>query len=192
MYDYFVGGAAISNLALSQSSRWQQIATRLRDIHGLSPRQMRLAKCVALLNLVSTSGAIRASRDILMVASAESEADLAALEAAGVITYRGFADEYRIWQGTDMDIRRLLDAAHERLRRRSLTEILSEMEPPPPVVAARHSARNHTLRVFARRWVDGGELVEPLDPFSPTTAKYCSPSGPRFRFYPPLLPARNP
>ena len=166
VYDYFVGGAAISNLALSQSSRWQQIATRLRDIHGLSPRQMRLAKSIALLNLVSTSGTIRASREVLALALPETDGDLAALEAGGVITYRALADEYRIWQGTDLDIRRLVDAAHERLRRCSLADILSGMEPPPPVVAARHSAQSHTLRVFARRFVDGGELVEPLDPFS--------------------------
>ena len=166
VYDYFVGSAAISNLALSQSSRWQQIATRLRDIHGLSPRQMRLAKSIALLNLVSTSGTIRASREVLALALPETDEDLAALEAGGVVAYRAFADEYRIWQGTDLDIRHLVDAAHERLRRCSLADILSGMEPPPPVVAARHSAQNHILRVFARRFVDGGELVEPLDPFS--------------------------
>lgn len=167
VYDYFVGGAAISNLALSQSSRWQQIATRLRDIHGLSPRQTVLAKSIALLNLVSTGGATRASREVLALELPEPDEDLAALETRGVITYRAFADEYRIWQGADMDLRRLLDEAHERLQQRSLTDILSGMEPPPPVVAARHSAQNHVLRVFTRRYVDGDEAVESLDPFSP-------------------------
>ena len=188
VYDYFVGGAAISNLALTQSSRWQQIATRLRDIHGLSPRQMRLAKSIALLNLVSTSGTIRASREVLALALPEAEEDLAALEAASVITYRAFADEYRIWQGADMDIRRLLDEAHERLRRRSLADILSGMEPPRPVVAARHSAQNHILRVFARRWVDGGESVEPLDPFSPYDGEVLLAIGAEV----PVLPAPAP
>lgn len=188
VYDYFVGGPAISNLALSQSSRWQQIATRLRDIHGLSPRQMRLAKSIALLNLVSTGGAIRASREVLALAMPEADEDLAALEAGGVITYRAFADEYRIWQGTDMDLRRQLDAAHERLRRRSLTDILSGMEPPPPVVAARHSAQNHVLRVFARRFVDGGELVEPLEPSSPYDGEVLLAIGPEV----PVLPAYGP
>ena len=42
VYDYFVGGGAMSSLALAQSSRWTEIATRLRDIHGLS-RPDRLA-----------------------------------------------------------------------------------------------------------------------------------------------------
>ena len=167
VYDYFVGGGAISSLALAQSSRWTEIATRLRDIHGLSRRQTRLAKSIALLNLVSTSGTIRASREVLALAEPNAADDLAELEARGVITYREFADEYRIWQGTDIDIRRLLDAEHEQMQQRSLFEILSGMEAPPPVVAARHSAEKHVLRVFSRRYAEGGESVAPLDPSSP-------------------------
>ena len=167
VYDYFVGGGAATSLALSQSSRWTEIATRLRDIHGLSRQETRLAKSIALLNLVSTSGTIRASREVLALAEPNAAGALAELEARGVITYRGFADEYRIWQGTDIDIRRLLDAAHERLQRSSLFEILSGMEAPPPVVAARHSADRHVLRVFARRYVEEGGVAEGLDPFSP-------------------------
>ena len=167
VYDYFVAGGATSSLALSQSSRWTEIATRLRDIHGLSRQQTRLAKSIALLNLVSTSGTIRASREVLSLAEPDAGDALTQLEARGVITYRAFADEYRIWQGTDIDIRRLLDAAHERMQRIPLFEILSGMEPPSPVVAARHSAENHVLRVFSRRYAEAGEPVESLDPFSP-------------------------
>ena len=167
VYDYFVGGGAMSSLALAQSSRWTEIATRLRDIHGLSRPQTRLAKSIALLNLVSTSGTIRASREVLSLAMPKAEDHLAELETRGVITYRTFADEYRIWQGTDIDIRRLLDRAHERMQQNSLFEILSGMDAPPPVVAARHSAENDVLRVFSRRYAEGGESIEPLDPFSP-------------------------
>ncbi len=167
VYDYFVGGGATSSLALAQSSRWTEIATRLRDVHGLSRRETRLAKTIALLNLVSTSGTIRASREVLSLAEPGAAEAVAGLEARVVVTYREFADEYRIWQGTDIDIRRLLDAEHARLRHRSLFEILSGMEPPAPVVAARHSAEKHVLRVFSRRFAEGGEAVEPLDPFSP-------------------------
>ena len=88
------------------------------------------------------------------------------LEAVGVVTYRDFSDEYRIWQGTDVDIPRLLARARRRMRQRSLVGILSEIDDPKPVVAARHSAEHDLLRVFARRYVAGGERVEPLDPFS--------------------------
>ncbi len=167
VYDYFVAGGAASSVALSQSSRWTEIATRLRDVHGLSKRQTRLAKTIALLNLVSTSGTIRASREVLTLAEPNAGRTLAELESRGIVTYRAFADEYRIWQGTDIDIRRLLDAAHERIQQHSLFEVLSGMEAPPPVVAARHSAEHHVLRVFSRRYTEGRESVEGLDPFSP-------------------------
>ena len=188
VYDYFVGGGATSSLALAQSSRWTEIATRLRDIHGLSKQQTRLAKTIALLNLVSTSGTIRASREVLSLAEPNAGNALSELEARGVVTYRAFADEYRIWQGTDIDIRRLLDAAHERMRRTPLFEILSGMEPPSPVVAARHSAENHVLRVFSRRYSNAGEPAQSLDPLSPYDGEVLLVVGSRA----PRLPAPGP
>ena len=188
VYDYLVGGGATVSAVLARSSRWTEIATRLRDIHGLSGRQTRLAKSIALLNLVSISRTIRASRKVLALAVSNAEDDLAELDARGVITYRTFADEYRIWQGTDIDVRRVLDGAHERLQQSSLFEILSGMGAPAPVVAARHSAENHVLRVFSRRYAEGGESVEALDPFSPYDGEVLLTVGPEA----PSLPAPGP
>ena len=167
IFDYFVDRGALAVLSASQSSRWTEIATRIRDIHGLSKRQARLVKSIALLNLVATTGTIRASRQILALIDPDADDNLVNLEKAGVVTYRDFADEYRVWQGTDVDIRHLLDAAHERVQRQPLVEILAAMDQPPPVVAARHSAEHDVLRVFARRYVAGSEHIEPLDAFSP-------------------------
>ena len=166
VYDYFVGSDGLATLSNGRSSRWIEVTTRLRDVHGLSAKQSRLAKTIALLNLVSTTGTIRASSRVLALAETDVHG-LAALEKAGIVTHRDFADEYRIWQGTDVDIRRLLDRARQRARRRSLVEILSDVHRPAPVVAARHSAEHDVLRVFARRYADGRENVEPLGPFSP-------------------------
>ncbi|MYH21970.1 MAG: hypothetical protein F4130_06805 [Acidobacteria bacterium] len=188
VYDYFVEGGAASSVALAQSSRWTEIATRLRDIHGLSRRETRLAKTIALLNLVSTSGTIRASREVLSLAEPGAGDAVAELERRGIVTYRAFADEYRIWQGTDIDIRRLLDEAHERIQQNSLFEILSGMEAPPPVVAARHSAEHHVLRVFSRRYAEGGESVGSLDSFSPYDGEVLLVVGSKA----PSLPAPGP
>ena len=167
VYDYFVASGTLAAVSASRSSRWTEIAIRLRDIHGLSPRQIRLAKAIALLNLVSTSGTIRASSRVLSLADTDSGGTLTDLEAAGVVIYRDFADEYRIWQGTDIDIRRLLELARQRMRRQPLVEILSTLDQPLPVVAARHSAEHDVLRVFARRYAVGGEHFDPIDAFSP-------------------------
>ena len=162
VYDYFVS----TGVGAEQSSRWTEIAIRIRDSHGLTPELEGLLKAIAVLNLVSTGGSIRASRQVLELTGNHVGETLTALEAAGVVTYRDFADEYRIWQGTDVDIRRRLSAARQHVDRLSMVEILSSIDDPPPVVAARHSAENQTLRVFKRRYTSGTEVVEPPDPFS--------------------------
>ena len=166
VYDYFVDGSALQIESAGVSGRWTEIATRLRDAHGLTPPQRRLAKAVALLNLVSTTGTVRASAAILARADGDTDKTLAELERASVVTYRDFADEYRIWQGTDVDINLLLDSARQRVGQRSLSEILSEIDQPQPVVAAKHSAKHDVLRVFGRRYANSSEQIEPLDAFS--------------------------
>ncbi len=167
VYDYFVAGGGSAASAVGRSSRWAEIATRLRDTHGLTERQERMAKSVAVLNLVSATGSIRASEAILARTGPGAAGTLSELEAAGVLIYRRFADEYRVWQGSDVDIERLLDGTGEQVATRPLVEVLSEIGPLPPQVAARHSAEHGTLRVFSRRYVDGTEPVEPPTASSP-------------------------
>ena len=166
VYDYFVGTSAMNIHSARLSGRWAEIATRLRDSHGLTPAQSRMAKAIALLNLISATGKIRASRQVLALVDADAERILGELEGAGLVTYRDFADEYRIWQGTDVDVRASLESARARAQRLPLAGILAEVDSPEPVVAARHSAKSDVLRVFRRRYVDSHESIEPLETFS--------------------------
>ena len=165
VYDYFVANGTMVGSA-GERGRWMEIATRLRDAPSLTEPQKDLAKAIAILNLVSTTGVLRASRRVLLEVEAQADNILSDLETEGIVTYRDFADEYRIWQGTDVDIPRLLDLARTKVQRRALVDILTEIDDPRPMVAARHSAENDILRVFSRRYLDGSEPVEPLTPFS--------------------------
>ena len=167
VYDYFVSCDTQADIGSDRLRRWSEIALRLRDLHGLSPRQTRLVKAIALLNLVSVGGTVRASSEVLSLVDADSTDLLTHFNGTGVVTFREFADEYRIWQGTDVDIRRLMDLARQKVGRQSLPEILSGLERPAPIIAARHSAKYDVFRVFARRYAAGGEDIEPLDAFSP-------------------------
>lgn len=167
VYDYFIGSGVLASAPAAQSVRWTEITTRIRDSYGLTERQSRLAKTIAVLNLVAASGTLRASRAVLGLTDERANEALADLEAAGIVVYRSFADEYRIWHGTDVDLRNLLDAAQTRIRRQPLADVLNSIDQPRPVVAARHSAEHDVLRVFCRRYADAAEKVEPLDPFSP-------------------------
>lgn len=166
VYDYFIGNSVLGGLSGRQSRRWSEIAIRLRDATGLSKPLIRMAKRIAVLNLVATTGVVRASRAVLSLTDPRADKLLADLEAAGIATYRDFSGEYRIWQGSDVDIGSMLERARAHVRRRPLAEVLSAMEPLDPVVAARHSAQHDVLRIFKRRFADAGQSVEPLDPFS--------------------------
>lgn len=167
VYDYFVASGALNGTVLSNSNRWIEIASRIRDTHGLSVEQEKILKSVAIINLVSSSGTIRASKQLLSLLSDEVDMILADLEKLGVLTYRDFADEYRVWQGTDIDIQNLLELEQQRIQDTPLADILSSIEQPQPLVAARHSAENSVLRVFSRRYANSSIQVEPLDAFSP-------------------------
>lgn len=161
VYDYFMGtdGAGVS--VTGRSSRWMEIASRLRDANGLTDAEQRLAKSVALLNLVSASGAVRASASVLQLVDPESSTVLSGLEQRGLVTYRAFADEYRIWQGTDVNVAELTAAAHDRIAEQPLHRVLETVHALEPMVAARHSAQNDTVRLFRRRFAHGDETVEP-------------------------------
>ncbi len=175
IYDYFVAEATLGAAVGPALSRWSEISLRIRDAHALTKGQQRLAKTIAVLNLSAANGGVRASRDVLEFAfctngvrstrpqspRGEFGRSLDALERVGIVTYRQFADEYRIWQGTDTDVAALLEGAYQQVEGLPLAELLSDLSEPTPVVAARHSAQHEILRVFRRRYSSGVEMVEP-------------------------------
>lgn len=164
VYDYFLESASTMVGASATASRWLEIETRIRDVHGLSAAEQRVLKTIGVLNLVSAGGVLRASRSLVAVAAADgckgtatkSEVDsvIAALEDKGLVTYRGFADELRMWSGTDFDLKGAVELARRRLRDEPIAFLLQRVRPLLPVVAARHSQETGTLRIFKRRYID--------------------------------------
>lgn len=174
LYDYFIEAAANLVAISSNASRWLEIDTRVRDAAGVSPGARRVLKAVGLLNLVSAGGLLRSSKALLAYAVVDGQpgtrsakdvgARLRELEAAGLITFRDFADEYRVWHGSDFDLRAAIDVARRRMREIPASDVLNRVFPLEPTVAARHSHRTGTLRAFRRSWV--AEHVERVDPLS--------------------------
>jgi len=164
VYDYFVEAASSAIASSPMYSRWLEVESRVRDATGLTDPERELLKTIGLLNLVSAGGTIRASRQVLVLcafASANgmsSEKDvhtvLQRLEDKGLITYREFADEFRVWHGTDFDLRGALETARKRAEHASLAELLQDVRPLASVVAGRHSQQTGTLRAFERRYID--------------------------------------
>ena len=169
VYDYFTTSAATMIGSAATGSRWIEIESRIRDTVGLSQLQLAALKSIGVLNLVSAGGTLRASREVLQLGLEGNDAEvleaLDALETRGLVTYRDFADEYRIWQGSDFDLRGAVEAARRQCEARRLEDLLNEAAPQQPLIAARHSQTCGTLRVFERRF--SGLRSPDLEPLGP-------------------------
>jgi hypothetical protein len=171
VYDYFVESAATMTGASQSASRWVEVETAIRDASNLTPAERRVLKAIGLINLISAGGSVRASRRVVAWACADGQPGtesirkiqgvLDSLETAGRITYREFADEFRLWRGSDLDLKAALESARRRLREQSLENLLGHARTMLPVVAARHSTKTGTLRAFERVW-DADGRVTPL------------------------------
>jgi hypothetical protein len=164
LYDYFIESAANLVSISANATRWIEIDSRVRDATGISEGARRVLKAVGLLNLISAGGVLRASRELVEYASADGHEGtesqeavlnrLQELEAAGLVTYRDFADEYRIWSGTDFNIRSAIELARRQTRLERPSQLVPQVLELRPVIAARHSYESGTLRAFSTGWTD--------------------------------------
>lgn len=120
---------------------------------------VQLLKTIGLLNLIGAQRGLKSSERVLRLLFGESlDAPLAALQAASIIHFRGFSGEYRVWQGSDFDLRAALERATAEQSSRALADLLNSLNPLPPMVARRASIETGTLRSFrvrftsAERW----------------------------------------
>ena len=160
LYDYFVESVSTSISTSDLSSRWIEIETRIRDTAGLSLVEVQVLKTVGVLNLISAGGVYRASRDAVSyslndctfiedAASASREA-IERLVSVGILVYREFADEYRIWFGTDYPLQDRLQLERGSARGKTLEALLNETSVLSPIVASRHSQTKGIMRIFER------------------------------------------
>ncbi|MEV0712732.1 hypothetical protein [Nocardia aurea] len=159
LYDYFLASGRTTILVSANASRWIEIDSRISEAHGLSDTELRILKTVGLLNLIDSSGALRASAHMVLFAltdptsidnSGAAEAlhsTLKDLQERGFLVYREFSDEYRVWQGTDVDLQARIDEIWDRCDDHAVVGVLKR-HLPEAIVAGRHSQRTGMLRHF--------------------------------------------
>lgn len=153
LYDYFISGTSMIHSSSANVSRLMEVETIIRDAHGLSDVEKKALKTLGILNLIGRSGYLRASRRLIDYSiGKDSRRVLDALVKKSIITYRRHADEYRIWHGTDIDMAAKLEMHRKRHQRTSLATLLEESIHLEPVVAAKHSIKTGTMRLFERRF----------------------------------------
>jgi hypothetical protein len=199
VYDYFV--ESVSGLASRINlQRWVEIQDLINDAQDQSPEVLKVLKTIGLLNLITTTGSLRATPQLVALALCDLphkaevsrwRAVIYDLQQRGLVTYRKQLDELRIWQGSDFNVEA---AIYDRLEkaRTPLAELLTQIYPLKPLVAQRHYIETGTLRYFEQRYADSvrrpkvfqcsdassdGLIVYWLDPEAPADIPEQTPEG---------------
>ncbi|TQK44432.1 hypothetical protein FBY35_5936 [Streptomyces sp. SLBN-118] len=159
LYDYFLNSGRTTLLASANASRWIEVDSRIRDANGLPDADQDVLKTIGVLNLIDSDGALSATAPMIHFALhdptdvADSDAfqaleeRLADLVRRGFVVHREFSGEYRVWQGTDVDIDGRLKEIISRFDDASVINRLGSLV-PQAFVAGRHSQVTGMMRVF--------------------------------------------
>lgn len=152
LFDYFILNQAGGFSDPLTYHRWIEVVTALERFDHDQPHDddaRRLLKTIGLLNLIGAQRGLKASRPVLERVFGAATAELIAqLEASSVIHFRQFAQEYRVWQGSDFDLRGALQQAVAEQSTLSLADTLNTLAPLRPIVARRASIETGTLRLY--------------------------------------------
>ncbi|MFY1677380.1 ATP-binding protein [Streptomyces sp. WMMC905] len=163
LYDYFFTSGRTTILASSNATRWLEVDNRLNEAHGLPSEDQAILKAIGILNLVDVDGLLRATPSMIQFAlhdpvDVKDAEGFAALQERldklvedGFVVHRAYSNEYRVWQGTDVDIDDRVRKAAARIDPTDVVEYFSQhlgTVLPSAVVAGGHSQRTGMLRYF--------------------------------------------
>ncbi|MDX3121370.1 ATP-binding protein [Streptomyces scabiei] len=175
LYDYFFASGRTTILASSNASRWLEVDMRLNEAHGLPAEDQEVIKVIGVLNLIDADGLLRATPSMIQFAlhdptDASDEDRFGALQerlnrlvAEGFVVHRAYSNEYRVWQGTDVDIDARMREVATRIQPADVVEYFSKhlgKVLPAAVVAGRHSQRTGMLRYFVTAVSHEGEKID--------------------------------
>lgn len=181
LYDYFFASGRTTLLASSNASRWLEVDNRLNEAHGLSAEDQELLKVIGILNLIDADGLLRATPSMVQFALHDPadatnpdrftalQNKLDRLVEDGFVVHRAYSNEYRVWQGTDVDIDARVKEAATLIDPPEVVEYFSQhlgTVLPSAVVAGGHSQRTGMLRYFVtavshrNEKVDGPDIIQ--------------------------------
>jgi len=154
LYDYFLLNQPAGLSDPVAYHRWVEIATALNrfepnDETSVTEDSIRLIKTIGLLNLIGATRGLRASIPVLNLSLGDTASkNLEDLERLSIVYFRRFSGEYRLWQGSDFDLRGALKEVIAEHSASSLADTLNTLQPLMPVVARRASIETGALRAI--------------------------------------------
>lgn len=157
LYDYTF------NILMSSSidPHTVRIRTELEDAMvrlGDAPvEEHNILKAIGILNAIGDMPNVHASPDFIINALSSPDLNrkqikfvLKQLISKRVLLYRKFKNEYKLWEGSDIDLEERLKDAYGALSTQSMAvTVAKEICPLSPLVARQHSFRTGMLRVFS-------------------------------------------
>lgn len=164
LYDYLNTTIANRLYASRDGDKWVEIEMAINRLTDPSPTLVKLIKTIGLLSIIGEVNTnLKASERILRYAlndhtaefNQEFDTALKTLEKRSIVIYRRYNDVYALWEGSDIDIEALSYEAEGHLDpNETLTNYLSKLAPPRPLIARRHLFEKGTLRYFEVRYTD--------------------------------------
>ncbi|PMB28543.1 hypothetical protein CEN47_13845, partial [Fischerella thermalis CCMEE 5319] len=178
VYDYFIEAAGMGLASRPNLQRWVEIQDLINDAKRLEEDSLKVLKTIGILNLITVTGSIRATRTLVSLAMCDSPSEtlrerpsaeqinywqqiIDQLLKQNLITHRRQLDELRIWQGSDFNVDSELSTYIEQ-ERCTHVKLLSLHRPLKPLVAQRHSYQTGTLRYFERHYLDNSQDLHQL------------------------------
>ncbi|MFN9142733.1 MAG: hypothetical protein ACK5W6_00300, partial [Pseudanabaena sp.] len=182
VYDYFIESAGMGLANRPQLQKWVEIQNLVSDASKLDTERVKLLKTVGILNLITSTGGLKASQAMVKWAlcdQANDQSQQAAIDSLidellnqkGILHHRKQIDELRIWEGSDFDVQNAINTYIEQ-ERSPLAKILTSISKLKPVVAQRHSYTTGTTRYFERVYLDNEMLTS--QPLTANSQLRCS------------------
>ncbi|MEA3642069.1 MAG: hypothetical protein VBE63_19325 [Lamprobacter sp.] len=167
LYDYFILNQSSALGDPATDHRWAEVVTALERLDANpddpddanAPALIALLKTIGLFNLIGAQRGFKASPALLgALFGSKLPALIERLEAGSSIHFRQFSQDYRVWAGSDFDLRAALEEALVAQAERSLADTLNDLAPLRAQVARRITIDSGSLRAFspqftaAERW----------------------------------------
>ncbi|MBW4582232.1 MAG: hypothetical protein KME42_21920 [Tildeniella nuda ZEHNDER 1965/U140] len=177
LYDYFVE-AATGLASRINLQRWVEIQGLIQDAQTQNEAVLNVLKTIGILNLITATGALKASPALVAFALCDHPDDTAALEhwqavikdltQKGIITYRNQTDDLKLWEGSDFNVEAAIYQLLEK-ERLPLAQLLTRARPLQPIVAQRHYSTTGNLRYFEQQYADSLTPLTALCCHAPST-----------------------
>lgn len=167
LYDYFFSVSTTAYINRPEAQRWIEIQDIINQAYTLSPVKQAILKTIGVLNLISGPLSLPAKEQIILAALQDPlgmspsaiKTELSELAQLKTLIYREYAQEYRLWEGSDFDIVGAIWKKRNTLAMRPLAETLQALWPRQSLTASRHSYKTGTVRRFECQWMSVDELI---------------------------------